>query len=410
MRYRSFAILMLAEAAFLTACVPQNDDASFINNMRPESAKRLNEIAQAELQRGDGASSIRFQAQLIELGEIPYDAMTLPMVSPDGRFIATSVGLQPDNATLLAEPGAPSPLGTGVEIWKYDLDDDRYAKVRQLDPPLLLGRSADTNGFLVESPLPSGERHIGRVDWHTGSLTWVVEDDNVNAFATIGPEGQLAYSSRTVDETDFNLVIQQSTGDELVIGADDGMWLFPTWSTRNNRLYAFWLSPSKRLQLASMLTISPQAMSSSIRKLDLGPQQTPAAAWRAVAMQPVVQGIGGTASEEIAFWHPTEQRTVVWSQQDETPFVLLDDAVVAVHDVSGSYLVSTPDELRYVNPSRMHRSVRLHDQVAIPRGTSEDTGLYILLTPGKDRVVVRGLAPANRAKKTPANDAGTPAS
>jgi hypothetical protein len=111
----------------------------------------------------------------------------------------------------------------------------------------------------------------------------------------------------------------------------------------------------------------------------------------------------------LAFWHPREKRTVIWNQQDDTPFVLLDDALVATHDVSGRYLVATPDELRYVDPSRMHRSIRLHDQVAIPRATSEENGLYILLTPGQDRVTVRGLAPTNRARpKT--TEVGTPTS
>jgi hypothetical protein len=408
MRYRALSILTLVPALSLTACVPQDDAAFSGRAMRPESAKRLNEIAQSELQRGD-TTSIRFQAQLIELGEVPYDAMTVPLVSPDGRTIATSVGMQPEPSTLLAEPGSPSPLGTGVEIWTYDLNSERYVKAHQLDPPLLLGRSADTKGFLVESPLPSGARHIGKVDWSTGQLTWLIDDEHVNAFATMGPEGQLAYSSRSVDESNFSLIIQQDTGDELVIGADDGTWLFPTWSTRNNRLYTFWLSPTNRLQIATMLTISPQAMSSSIKKLDLGPEHSPTTAWRAIAMQPVVQGLNDSSSEELAFWHPGEKRTVIWNQQDETPFVLLDDALVATHDVSGRYLVATPDELRYVDPSRMHRSVRLHDQVAIPRATTEDTGVYILLTPGEDRVTVRGLAPTNRTK-TQTTDADTPAS
>ena len=408
MRYRAASILTLVPALLLTACVPQDDTSFNSSRMRPESAKRLNEIAQSELQRGD-TTSIRFQAQLIELGEIPYDTMTVPLVSPDGRTIATSVGVQPEASTLLAEPGAPSPLGTGVEIWTYDLNSERYVKVHQLDPPLLLGRSADTDGFLVESPMPAGPRRIGKVDWTSGALTWLIDDEYVNAFATIGPEGQLAYSSRPVDESDFSLIIKQNTGDELVVGADDGTWLFPTWSTRNNRLYAFWLSPTKRLQLATMLTLSPQAMNTSLKKLDLGSEHSPATAWRAITMQPVVQGLNDTADEEIAFWHPGEKRTVIWNQQDETPFVLLEDALVATHDVSGRYLVATPSELRYVDPSRMHRSVRLHNQVAIPRGTTKDTGVYILLTPGQDRVTVRGLAPTNRTNSQ-TTDANTPAS
>ena len=51
-------------------------------------------------------------------GAIPYDNMTLPIVSPDGRFIATQVGLAPSWATIVAQPDATVPDTVGIEIYE----------------------------------------------------------------------------------------------------------------------------------------------------------------------------------------------------------------------------------------------------------------------------------------------------
>ena len=285
---RSLFLILLAGAMALPACTTSNR-WNKPPPMRPEATKRLQEIAENELTRG-GTFSIRFQAQLQDVGEVPYDQSTLPLVSPDGNYIATSVGVAPVMSTLLAEPGSPSPLATGVEIWKINQDTGALAATCSLNPPLLLGRSADTEGFLVESPTPQGPRKIGKISWTTGELTWLVDDDNVNAFATLGPRGQLAYSTRAVDQEGFSLVVRNSQGNEIEVGTLEGNWYFPTWSTRNDRLYAFWISPENHMRLVSMLTISQEGMSASMNDLDLGENATPRVAYRAVAVQPVVQG------------------------------------------------------------------------------------------------------------------------
>ena len=59
---------------------------------------------QYEMMRGQ--SVLRFNANLQDLCEIPYDRTTLPLLSPDGRFIATVIGPSPSTPTRLAEPGA----------------------------------------------------------------------------------------------------------------------------------------------------------------------------------------------------------------------------------------------------------------------------------------------------------------
>lgn len=391
---RTLFLILVAGAMALPSCTASNR-RNQPPPMSPESTKRLQEIAENELSRGS-TFSIRFQAQLQDVGEVPYDQSTMPLVSPDGNYIATSVGIAPEMATLLAEPGSPSPLGTGIEIWKINRNTGGLDSTFTLAPPLLLGRSADAVGFLVESPTPDGPRLIGKVSWTTGKLTWLVDDGNVNAFATLGPRGQLAYSTRAVAQEGFSLVVRNSQGNEIEVGTLEGNWYFPTWSTRNDRLYAFWISPENNMRLVTMLTISQEGMSASMNDLDLGEDATPRVAYRAVAVQPVVQGLSSSPTEELLFWHPVEEQLVAWSPGDASPFILMHNALAAVHDVSGRYIVTTADELRYVDPTKMNRSVRLHDQVAIPFRTTGEDGHYLLLTPERDRVSIRALIPMHR--------------
>src|SRR5690606_7506270 len=51
-------------------------------------------------------------------------------------------------------------------------------------------------GFLVESPRPDGSRWIGFADWKTGSLDWLIRDDQVNAHAVLAPNNALAFTRR----------------------------------------------------------------------------------------------------------------------------------------------------------------------------------------------------------------------
>ncbi|MDG2199581.1 MAG: hypothetical protein P8K80_00160 [Phycisphaerales bacterium] len=392
-------ILSLVAIMALTGCV-----SSLIppktNTMRPEAQKRLYEIAQQEMQRG-GTEAIRFRANLQNLCDIPYDQFLLPIVSPDSRYVATSTGLSPEAPTRLAEPGAPSPLGTGIEVWRLNQATGDCTMAYRLSPPLLLGRSADAKGFLVEAPLPDGVRDIGKVDWVSGEIEWLVKNGDVNAFGCIGPNGELSWCSRPVNEPGFTLVIRGASGREFDIDNQGGNWYFPSWSNQNDRLYAFWVSSTGMMKLATMKTVSTETMLSSLRDINIMPKGTARMASQAVAAHPVIHDVSANEYENFIFYHPGERRVVVWNpdeSEDALPFVLLDQAVAAVGDVGGRYLVSTPTELRYVDPSRLHRSVRLHDQVAIPRATNDANWRFILMTPnGGDAITLRALIPMAQA-------------
>ena len=101
-------ILLLLYACATCGCAPTKQ-ATSKQPMSPEALKRLNEIAEYEMSRGDNPS-LRFRANLQELCEIPYDRATLPLLSPDGRFIATVIGPTPGMA-LGPGPG-PAEGGT----------------------------------------------------------------------------------------------------------------------------------------------------------------------------------------------------------------------------------------------------------------------------------------------------------
>ncbi|MFN5946280.1 MAG: hypothetical protein ACK46I_14475, partial [Phycisphaerae bacterium] len=51
----------------------------------------------------------RVQVAVVPLGVISYDGQTLPLVSPDGRFIAVQQGQPPAWQTVLAQDSAPLP-------------------------------------------------------------------------------------------------------------------------------------------------------------------------------------------------------------------------------------------------------------------------------------------------------------
>lgn len=402
------SILLLSVVWTACGCVPV-ESATTSKGMSPEAMKRLNEIAEYEMQRGD-QPSLRFQARLQPLCDIPYNRLSLPLLSPDGQYIATATGPTPPAATRLAERGATPSLGTSVEVWKLGTAPGTCDVAYRLDPPLLLGRSADSDGFLVEAPQPDGSRRIGKVAWETGAVDWVVDDGLVNAFASLGRDGELVWCSRRPDEPRFSLVIRDAVGREVVIDPQGGTWLFPSWSTISDRLYVFWLSARGTMKLATMSTLSSDIMMSSLQDIDVMTNGSTELVEQAVAAHPVVQNAPAGDIEGYIFFHPAENRIAVWVPEDSIdsrPFVLLKRAVAAAPDVEGGgrYLVSTPDELRYVDPSRMHSSIRIHNELAIPRATSHENWQYILLSPDEDTVTLRALLP--RTRTAPATRSGS---
>lgn len=188
-------------------------------------------------------ASARVVVAVQPVGRISYDGLTLPLTSPDGRFIAaqTTAGTRPPSWEALlgvSDGGGPVPPPAGVRLAVHAIElpeaepaegktgSPRPApRLRAVEPGaplpagLLLGRSCDSRGFLVESPREGGERWIGRVAWLGQKLDWIaVKPGAVLAHACDAPTGSLAefaYVERPVNgAAGFSrLVVRARAGD-----------------------------------------------------------------------------------------------------------------------------------------------------------------------------------------------------
>lgn len=160
------------------------------------------------------------------LGTIPYDGLTLPISSPDGRFIATQVGTPPDWPAILALLDAQPPLST-IEAYALDAAPNPAAPnpsapargpgTTRIDWPdalpsnLILGRAADDEGFLVERIEPDATRSIAKVAWATGRVETLAQTPGeVLAHATLTSRGELLFTARLAVGAPLD---QSPTGD-----------------------------------------------------------------------------------------------------------------------------------------------------------------------------------------------------
>lgn len=261
------------------------------------------------------------------LGWVPFDGMTLPLVSPDGRHVAAQFGAAPPWGVLLADPGerqlpgvrvaafqipTPKPVPTSSNKQSAPAPapegsaQDMLAAVpwtAPLPPGLVLGRSADNAGFLVERPLPTGGRTIGFVRWSDGELTLLPESSadsqasvppSISAFATLSPTGELAFSRARSPESGFELVLRAtgfSEGPERTLSPDDieaiggprvSTLLMPTFAAAADRLFLLALDrPGGTLFILSILIEGPRFRVQSFAKLASG--ASIATAYQAVA-------------------------------------------------------------------------------------------------------------------------------
>ncbi len=249
-------------------------------------------------------------AAILPLGTVPYDGFALPIIRPDGRAIATQTGYRPSWPTVLAEPDAVAPRGTAISIYDLSWADGEASHRFTINEPAILGRSCDQRGFLIESPRSDGSRWIGYVAWETGTIQWLVADDHVNAFATLGREGQLAWSRRAQDTAHFDLVIR-TTENEWTIAAEGDDWLMPTFSGVGHGLFSMRLNQGK---LAAMFMSAADHESSrrSLGHLRLMTSATRRDAYQSLASHTGALGAANRRSNHLVFFHPGSLRMAIW--------------------------------------------------------------------------------------------------
>ena len=244
------------------------------------------------------------------LGTITTDGFTLPLLSPSGQFIAVQTGTPPDGATMLARAGQRAPKASRIAM--YRVAPTGLVRLGETDSGLVLGRNSDARGFLVESPRPDGARWIGRLEWGKNDIEWLVQDGRVNAFASLGIDGALTYSSRDVRERQFDLVVQRNGKVCKLLGDGARSYLFPTFNSDGSRVFAM-CARDGILEFASADPTSDESLTQSLTRALISDRADDQTAAQMLAPQGVRDGIDGR--DWIAF-HPALNSLVRWNDAD----------------------------------------------------------------------------------------------
>ena len=279
-------------------------------------------------------STSRLRIQIRPLGSVPYDGQVLPLVSPDGRFLVTQTGLAPSWDLVLAAPGVRGvPSGRPIV---YDLTKQPMIEVSPAEPfplGLMLGRSCDTNGFVVESPKPDGSRWIGKADWITGRVAWAAQDNAVNAHATLTQDGSVVWSRRALDapEARFELVVRTSSGTTTL---SDPAWsfMFPTVGDDPGLVFAFAVGTDSMELIAIRLQTQGGAprFGSVVSRRVFSRQPDAALAYQSIASAQTPPPLPAAPPVGLVFFNPSSGRMAEWDAKSGAVALLPEQSVAAV--------------------------------------------------------------------------------
>lgn len=354
----------------------------------------------------------RVHVQVIPLGRVRYDGQVLPLISPDGRYLAVQDGESPTWETLLAEPGGETPANTVLTV--YDLSSVPLKRVAWdvVLSGLVLGRAADGRGFLVEWPRADGSRWIGRARWETGEIEWQASDERVNAHAMLMEEGWLLFTRRGVDERASVLVLRTPDGHETVRVPEQGSYLFPVAGSGRGVVYVL-RGGAGALEIEAIRVLQedgPVRFGRTLARGVLAYEDSALVAYQAMAS---TQGLvaedgqrglttgagaerGGGKADPPMLFHPAMGRMVLFDARTGTFAGLAARSVAACAWRGGGtpgYLCTTPDGLTFVpapplpggaDPARsrsVEATVRVLAGPFVPRATISPECPVILVGP-----------------------------
>ena len=325
------------------------------------------------------------------MGFIATDGYTLPLFAPDGRHFAVQTGAVPDLTTLLARPGQRPPVASRIAM--YRLDTRGIVRLGETEGGLILGRSSDANGILVESPRSDGARWIGRVDWGSDEPEWLVQDGKVNAFAVLGPAGQLAYSSHEWTERMFDLVVRQDGRSLRLSGDGVRSYVLPVFNSDGSRVFAISLRDGI-LELASADPASDESLKQSLVRAFISDRANDETALQMLAPQGARDGVDG---RDWLLFHPSLGSLVRWNDADGLrPFQGSVLAAGRIDDRRTAMLIGRRVRIRSVDDDPSSTTTTdagtvLLDSVAVPRALPEIEGAPSVLLVAPERNGVRLL-------------------
>jgi hypothetical protein len=321
------------------------------------------------------------------IGAVEYDDFSIPLSSPDGRFLAVRAGAPPAWSAILARPDAQRLPVVPFEILR--LNAAGVESLQTIRGPWLLGRSADEIGFLVEGYRPDGGRRIGRVDWVTGEVTWLIDDELVNAFATIGVDGTLAWCRRSVDARGLDLMVRRPDGHTWTIKSQfDRSWLDPVIAPDGRTIFALRKGDGtveiawSRLTERSRFEEGMQTIPISIRSNDR-------LVYSMLAPQTGIEASPPGGPPRLIFLHPDLGRMIEWSPDRDLARPFSEGAMaVSMLDTDRGIAMSKDGlfltELTSV-AGGVPTSILLSSDVAIPRRSGLKEDPILLLRPDSGR-------------------------
>ena len=256
--------------------------------------------------------------------------------------------------TILAAPNATSPQGVRPVV--YDLANQPLAEVAPAESPpmgVILGRSADSTGFLVEWPRPDGSRWVGKMNWVNQQIAWLTRDNDVNAHATLTRDGTVIWSHRRFGDQRFELLIKGKSGQTAVFSDPNLSLMFPTIGDDPTLVFAFALSEKGGMDWLAIriATSGGQAAFGSVVSRRLVSNLADAAlAFQMIAASQTPPVAPATPPVGLAFYNPSLGRMVEWDTRTGQLSVMPERSVAAVRVpglAQGGYFVTTEKGLAF---------------------------------------------------------------
>jgi hypothetical protein len=396
---RLFAIAPLCMLACLTSCKTAESPGSSTWKFRGEGATATNGSDHPLNKPAGDTQSSWVRSAVVPLGAVPHDNGSLPLVSSDGRYVATQTGIAPSWPTVIAGAEAAVPSLTRIEVYELDrrelIEDSRRPPqlLYAVSEPALLGRSSDGEGFLIESPREDGSRWVGHVSWTSGEIVWLLDDDHVNAFASLGPDGRIAWSRRAVDAAHFDLVVRHGDSQWTQSSSGDDDWLMPQWSGRGDGLFCLRLSAGD-LEIVFANASSLDAFRLSLRTYPLGPQATVSTAYQALTGQTTAVDAVSPSRDQLVYFHPWLERIALWrplAGTGRTAMWLNPSSFMAVMVDDDVAIVATDEKLVRQRLSNPRDQIELLKGAHAIRPTAGSAWSYLLLSPGEGEIGLVGL-------------------
>ncbi len=379
-------------ACLLHGCAPESGgaaDQSPLLTGRPSSGAGLPGVSDGPVAHPGGASqTLRVRTAVLPLGSVPYDNLSLPLVSPSGDYIVTQAGFPPTWATLRAEPDAEPPIDTRLFVYMITYKPGiPPALAATVSEPVLLGRGCNERGFLVEAPKSDGSRWIGLCAWSTGAIEWLVTGSDVNAFAAINREGDLAWCRRPAGDSagNFELVVRRASGEEMKLATPGADWLMPSWCEQTDRLFAMQLQNGDLAATYHSLT-SETALARPLFRLPIASHSTVDTAYQAMAPNPASSASSRVGTDQLIFFHPVHARSAIWQplQRPERQFVVVPgDSIAAAVDSLRYAIVTTNKDLVRQDLFAPANRQEIVAGLQIPRPIRHEAWSYVLLSPSK---------------------------